>query len=92
MIHPDGQTAANQHHHKKEIEEVAVTHPDREPVRPCEVVGIWEPCALFTFSSASMYGNRICSSFCMCMIISRAVLSRTMTSNKGEDHGIRRFS
>ena len=41
MIHQDGQTAANQHHHKKEIEEVAVTHPDRKPVRPGEVVGIY---------------------------------------------------
>ena len=41
MIHQDGQTAANQHHHKKEIEEVAVTHPDRKPVRSREVVGIY---------------------------------------------------
>src|SRR6202158_3209243 len=41
MIHQDRQTAANQHHHKKEIEEVAVTHPDRKPMRPCEVVRIY---------------------------------------------------
>ena len=41
MIHQDGQTAANQHHHKKEIEEVAVAHPDRKPVRSCEVIGIY---------------------------------------------------
>ncbi len=27
---------------------------------------------LFAFSSASIYGNKICSSFCICMIISRA--------------------
>jgi len=41
MIHQDGQTAANQHHHKEEIEEVAVTHPHRKPMRPREVVGIY---------------------------------------------------
>ena len=41
MIHQDGETAANQHHHKKEIEEVAVTDPERKPVRPCEVVRIY---------------------------------------------------
>ena len=41
MIHQDRQTAANQHHHKKEIEEVAVTNPNRKPVRPYEVVGIY---------------------------------------------------
>ena len=41
MIHQDGQTAANQHHHKKEIEEVAVTDPERKTVRPCEVVWIY---------------------------------------------------
>ena len=41
MIHQDRQTAANQHHHKKEIEEVAVTHPDRKPMRPSEVVGLY---------------------------------------------------
>ena len=41
MIHQDGQTAANQHHHKKEIEEVAVADPERKPVRPGEVVGIY---------------------------------------------------
>ncbi len=41
MIHQDGQTAANQHHHKKEIEEVAVTDPERKPVRSSEVVGIY---------------------------------------------------
>src|SRR6185437_6207574 len=41
MIHQDGQAAANQHHHKEEIEEVAVTHPDRKPVRSGEVVGIY---------------------------------------------------
>jgi hypothetical protein len=41
MIHQDGQTAANQHHHKAEIEEVAVTHPERKPMRPDEVVGIY---------------------------------------------------
>jgi hypothetical protein len=41
MIHQYGKTAANQHHHKKEIEEVAVTNPNWKPVRPCEVVGIY---------------------------------------------------
>ena len=41
VIHQDGQTAANQQHHKKEIEEVAVTDPERKPVRPGEVVGIY---------------------------------------------------
>ena len=41
MIHQDGQPTTNQHHHKKEIEEMAITHPDRKPVRACEVVGIY---------------------------------------------------
>jgi len=41
MIRQDRQTTANEHHHKKEVEEVAVTHPDRKPVRACEVVGIY---------------------------------------------------
>ena len=38
MIHQDGQTTANQERHKKEIEEVAVTHPDWKAVRRGEVV------------------------------------------------------
>ena len=41
MIHQDGKAAANQHHHKKEIEEVAVADPERKAVRPCEVVGMY---------------------------------------------------
>jgi hypothetical protein len=41
MIHQDGQTAANQHHHKKEIKEVAIANPDRKPMRSGEVVGIY---------------------------------------------------
>ena len=41
MIDQDRQAAANQHRHKKEIEEVAVTHPERKAVRPGEVVGIY---------------------------------------------------
>src|SRR5579864_5189952 len=41
MIHQYGKTAANQHHHKEEIEEVAVTNPKWKPVRPCEVVWVY---------------------------------------------------
>ena len=40
VIRQDGQAAADQQHHKKEIEKVAVTDPEWEPVRPGEVVGI----------------------------------------------------
>ncbi len=39
MIHQDRQAAANQQHHEKEIEEVAIAHPERKSVRTCEVVG-----------------------------------------------------
>lgn len=38
VIHQDGQPAANQQRHKQEIEEVAVTHPERKAVRRGEVI------------------------------------------------------
>src|SRR5262249_44938388 len=41
MIHKDGQTAANEHGDKKEVEEMAVAHPDREAVRPGEIVRVY---------------------------------------------------
>ena len=40
MIKEDRETTANQEHHEKEIEEMAIADPEREPVRPSEVVGI----------------------------------------------------
>jgi len=40
MIHQDGETAANQHHYKEEVEEVTIAHPEWEPMRPGEVVGV----------------------------------------------------
>ncbi len=40
VIHQDRQAAPNQQHHKKEIEKVTVTNPQRKPMRPGEVAGI----------------------------------------------------
>src|SRR5262249_22757910 len=40
MVHEDGESAANQHHHEKEVEEMAVPQPRRKAVRTSEVVGI----------------------------------------------------
>jgi hypothetical protein len=44
MIGQDRQAASNQHRNKKEIEEVAVTHPQRKAMRAGEVVGryLWD--------------------------------------------------
>ena len=41
VVNEDGESASNQQHHKKEIDEVAVTHPERKAVQPCEVVGVY---------------------------------------------------
>jgi hypothetical protein len=41
MIHQYGRPTRNQHHHKQEIKEVAIPHPDWRLVRTCEVVGIY---------------------------------------------------
>ena len=40
MIGQDGETAANQHHQKKKIEEVAVADPERKTMRPGKIVGV----------------------------------------------------
>lgn len=37
MIHQDRQPAANEHHHKEEVEEMTVTHPQRKSVRSGKV-------------------------------------------------------
>jgi len=39
MIGQDGETASYQHGHKKEVEEVAVTHPEREAMRTVKIAG-----------------------------------------------------
>jgi hypothetical protein len=41
MIHQDRKAAADQERHKKEIEEMAVSDPERKAVRPRKVVGIY---------------------------------------------------
>ena len=41
MIDQDGEPAPDQHHHKKKIEEVAITDPERKTVRPCEVIRVY---------------------------------------------------
>ena len=40
MIDQDGDPAADQHHDKKKIEEMAITDPERKTVRPREVVRV----------------------------------------------------
>ena len=40
MIDQDGEPAADQHHHKKKIEEMAITDPERKTMRPREVVRV----------------------------------------------------
>ena len=41
MVHKDRQPAANEHHHKKKIEEVAVAYPYRKAVGSRKVVRIY---------------------------------------------------
>ena len=41
VIHQNRKAAANQHHYKEKIEEMAVADPERKPVWPCEVAGIY---------------------------------------------------
>ena len=40
MSRQDGQAGANEHHHEKEVQEVAVTDPDWKSVRASEVGGV----------------------------------------------------
>jgi hypothetical protein len=41
MIYQNGKAAADQNHHKKEIEEVGVANPDRKALWPCKGSGIY---------------------------------------------------
>ena len=51
MIGKNRQAASDQHRNEKEVEKVAVAHPQRKPMRTGEIVGIylrdrrdmWEP-------------------------------------------------
>ena len=38
MIKQDGEATSDQKHHEKEIEKMAIAYPEREPVRPGEVI------------------------------------------------------
>ena len=40
MINQNREAASDQEHHEKEIEKMAVAHPDRKPVRPDEIIRI----------------------------------------------------
>ena len=40
VIHQDRKTAANKHHYKEKIEEVAVANPQWEPVRTKKIIGV----------------------------------------------------
>jgi len=39
VIDQDGKSAADQHHDKKKIEEMAITDPKRKPCGPAELLG-----------------------------------------------------
>src|SRR5664280_2411097 len=41
VVHQNRKAAANQHHYKEKIEEMAVADPERKPVWPCKVAGIY---------------------------------------------------